>query len=147
MGLTLEKWASRVSGYIGVPILAQRVYTIMARYALDYGADVKDESGKSLPAVSFVSREKIAREIYPPGPSGKVPVRNLDRPIAELRARALIEPRGKAAAKGRNQEYYLRVAEYVATIHAQLEDLYPSAKDREEITALCKRGAGPAWKH
>lgn len=136
MGLKLDKWASRIGPLYHLSILDQRVLTILARSALDYG-----ESAKGKPSIAFVSRKKIAMEIY-----GSEKVKNLDRSIANLSKAGLIERIDAPAAKGRTQRYYLAIDEAMTLHREYLKEHWGGEKDAGEIDEAVKRTSGPSWK-
>lgn len=146
MGRNLEKWASRICPiYLSGHILTQRVFTILARCAIDHEAKVEGNARRS---VSTVSRYKVALEIY-----GEVVAQNpkkvsfLDRPIGELKKVRLIQPIGKKAAKGHTQEYYLAVDEAMADNQEYLKQYFIRTETEQgELDRAIRRCSGFAGK-
>lgn len=119
MGVKLGRWATRISGLMKLPLLEQVVLYNMANAALDPGPDLK--KGEQ-PFLFYLARKRLAINIY--GDPDKA--RYLDRTVASLVNKGLIEPVGGPAHKGHVQVYRLRIWEYVATYYDILQSMYPA---------------------
>lgn len=136
MGNTLCKWAGRISSLYNLTPMAQCILLRMANAAVD--PDVSDcKTPKTRRGIAYLSREELARQIY--GDKGKM--RNLNRPIAQLRSSGLIVPDGVPAHKGHVQEYRICVYEAVALRYDELYPLY--RRDAAELGRIRRLVTSP----
>ena len=130
MGQKLAKWAARISGIYGLTPLEQTLLLNMAVVARDPEAN---SQGDGPPCVCWLSREKIAHNIY--GTTDKA--HNLDRVVKSLRDKGIIEPDGKRARKGLTQAYRLNIDILASTAYESLVSVYPN--EAKELGRIQRR--------